>query len=97
MEPSVRGFMEQLIDNFLKEKSLRARAVVYNEFKKIGFVSSIEDALFGALIESKFSTLALVNISRGSKMTTEEMQELVDIVRNRSLDIKSKIKTASNF
>jgi len=97
MEPEIRGFAEKMIDNYLTEKNLAMRAIIYRKFQEIGLITSIENAIFGALFEGVANTLASAKMLSGLKLTIEEMKELFEIIRNRSLEIKSKIRESTSL
>jgi hypothetical protein len=97
MEPIFRGIIEKGLDEFLKADALSERVNVYQKYQTMGLVNSLEDAIFGALAEVIMNMLSLVKISTGSKITLDEAKELYDIVENRSLEIRSKIRQATSL
>ena len=97
MEEMRRGFIEMQLDKQLEEETLHARVLYYNEFKKIGLCNSIENVVFGAIIDSLTLQLAVFEMSSGMELTSEQMREIIDIVTNRSLEIKTKISNASKL
>jgi hypothetical protein len=94
MDPSIREYIKKHIDKFLNEEKLSKKVSLFKEYQKIGLVSSIEDALYGALIESLYDITIVLNVFEGHSLSSEEMEELLEIVRNKSLKIKSKVSKA---
>ena len=84
------------IDNFLNEEKLLKKVSLFKEYQKIGLVSSIENALYGALIESLHDITIVLNVFEGYSLTSGEMLELVDIIKNESSKIKSVVSKASS-
>jgi hypothetical protein len=97
MDPEIREYVKKHIDKFLKKENLLKKVSLFKEYQKIGLVSSIEDAIYGALIESLHDVTIVLNVFEGHSLTSEEMQELIEIVRNNSLNIKSKVSKASTL
>lgn len=95
METIIRGFIEKQIDFFLTKEFLSERAKTYKEFQKLGLLTSIESAIFGAFWENMIDSVALIRQRTSSKITVEDVHELFNIIKNRSLEIKSKIREAS--
>ena len=91
MDPAIREYIKKHIENFLNEEKLLEKVSLFKEYQKIGIVSSIENAIYGALIESLHDVTIVLNVFEGHSLTSEEKQELVDIIRNNSLNIKSKV------
>jgi hypothetical protein len=94
MEPEIREYIKKHIENFLKEEKLLKKVSLFKEYQKIGLVDSIENALYGALIESLHDITIVLNVFEGYSLTSEEMQELLVLIRNESLKIKSKVSNA---
>ena len=95
MDPAIREYIKKHIDRFLNEEKLLEKVSLFKEYQKIGLISSIENAIYGALIESLHDVTIVLNVFDGHSLTSEEMQELVEIVRNKSLHIKSKVSKVS--
>ena len=91
MDPVIREYLQRHIDKFLNEEMLLEKVSLFKEYQKIGLVSSIENALYGALIESLHDVTIVLNVFEGHSLTSEEEQELVEIVKNKSVYIKSKV------
>ena len=97
MDPAIREYIKTHIDNFLNEEKLLEKVSLFKEYQKIGLVSSIENALYGALIESLHDITIVLNVFEGYSLTSEEMQELLDIIINESSRIKSVVSKASSL
>ena len=97
MEEIIRGSIEMNLDIFLNENTLQSRATYYNELKKIGLCNSLADVLFGALVCTLTLSLASLEIESSPTEIADRMQLILDIVRNRSLEIQSKILKASSL
>jgi hypothetical protein len=97
MDPSIRKYIQNHIDKFLNEKKLLEKISLFKEYQKIGLISSIENALYGALIESLHDVTIVLNVFEGHSLTSEEIQELIEIVKNKSSLIKSKVSKASTL
>jgi hypothetical protein len=97
MDPEIREYIKKHIDKFLNEEKLLKKVSLFTEYQKIGLVSSIENALYGALIESLHDITIVLNVFEGYSLTSDEMQELIEIVKNESLKIKSKVSKASTL
>jgi len=95
MDPVIREYIQKHIDKFLKEEKLLAKVSLFKEYQKIGLVSSIENAIYGALIESLHDLTIVLNVFEGHSLNPEELHELVEIVRNKSLHIKSEVSKLS--
>jgi len=91
MDPEIRKYVERHIDRFLSEEKLLEKVRLFKEYQKIGLVSSIENALYGALIESLHDITIVINVFEGYSLTSEDVQELLEIVSNKSSEIKSKV------
>jgi hypothetical protein len=91
MDPVIKELVIKHIDNFLKEEKLLEKVSIFRECQKRGLVSSIENALYGALIESLYDITIVLNVFEGYTLTSDEMQELLDVVQNNSIEIKSKV------
>jgi hypothetical protein len=91
MDPEIREYIIKHIDKFLKEENLLKKVSLLKEYQKIGLISSIENALYGALIESLHDITIVLNVFEGYSLSSDEMQELLVIIRNESLNIKSKV------
>jgi hypothetical protein len=94
MDPEIREYIIKHIDKFLKEENLLKKVSLLKEYQKIGLISCIENALYGALIESLHDITIVLNVFEGYSLSSEEMQELLVIIRNESLNIKSKVSKA---
>ena len=94
MDPEIREYIIKHIDKFLNEKNLLKKISLLKEYQKIGLISSIENALYGALIESLHDITIVLNVFEGYSLSPDEMQELLVIIRNESLNIKSKVSKA---
>lgn len=97
MDPAIREYIKKHIDNFLNEEKLLEKVSLFKEYQKIGLVSSIEDALYGALIESLHDVTIVLNVFEGYSLTSEEMQELLELIKKESSKIKSKVSKASTL
>ncbi len=97
MDPAIREYIKKHIENFLNEENLMKKVSLFKEYQKIGLVSSIENALYGALIESLHDITIVLNVFEGYSLTSEEMQELLEIIKKESPKIKSKISKASTL
>jgi len=97
MDPEIRIYVKRHIDRFLSEEKLLEKVRLFKEYQKIGLVSSIENALYGALIESLHDVTIVINVFEGYSLTSEDMQELLEIVSNKSSDIKSKVSKTSTL
>jgi len=91
MDPEIREYIIKHIDKFLKEENLLKKVSLLKEYQKIGLISSIENALYGALIESLHDITIVLNVFEGYSLSPDEMQELLVIIENESLNIKSKV------
>lgn len=97
MDPEIRKYVERHIDRFLSEEKLLEKVRLFKEYQKIGLVNSIENALYGALIESLHDITIVINVFEGYSLTSEDMQELLEIIRNKSSEIKSKVSKTSTL
>jgi len=97
METELRGIVEKHLDLFLKEENLSLRAENYRKFQELGLVKSLDDALFGALFECLALIIASIKVPMGLTMTDVEIEELYNIIKNRSLEINSKISQTTNL
>ena len=95
MDPVIRELVIKHIDNFLNEEKLLEKVSIFKECQKRGLVSSIENALYGALIESLYDITIVLNVFEGYTLTSDELQELLDVVQKNSIKIKSKISRVS--
>jgi hypothetical protein len=98
METEMRGVLEKYLDRFLSEDFLQKKVRLLKFYQSLNLVTSIEDALFGALLIGLQYSAAIYDVERQrtSDITDEETQEFSEIIRNRSLEIKTKISKASN-
>jgi len=90
MDPEIREYIIKHIDKFEWKKFIEESKLL-KEYQKIGLISSIENALYGALIESLYDITIVLNVFEGYSLSSEEMQELLVIIENESLNIKSKV------
>jgi hypothetical protein len=97
MDPEIRKYVERHIDRFLSEEKLLEKVRLFKKYQKIGLVSSIENALYGSLIESLHDITIVINVFEGYSLTSEDMQELLEIVSNKSSEIKSKVSKTSTL
>ena len=97
MDPEIREYVKKLINIFLKEENLSKKVTLFKEYQKIGLITSIENALYGALIESLHDITIVLNVFEGYSLTSEDKQELLEIIRNGSLEIKAKVSKASTL
>jgi hypothetical protein len=97
MDPEIRKYVKRHIDRFLSEEKLLEKVRLFKEYQKIGLVSSIENALYGALIESLHDITIVINVFEGYSLTSEDVQELLEIISNKSLEIKSKVSKTSTL
>lgn len=94
MDPEIREYVKKLVNIFLKEENLSKKVGLFREYQKIGLITSIENALYGALIESLHDITIVLNVFEGYSLTSEDKQELLEIIRNGSLEIKAKVSKA---
>ena len=97
MDPEIREYVKKLVNIFLKEENLSKKVSLFREYQKIGVITSIENALYGALIESLHDITIVLNVFEGYSLTSEDKQELLEIIRNGSLEIKEKVSKASTL
>jgi hypothetical protein len=97
MDPEIRKYVKRHIDRFLSEEKLLEKVRLFKEYQKIGLVSSIENALYGALIESLHDITIVINVFEGYSLTSEDVQELLEIISNKSSEIKSKVSKTSTL
>jgi hypothetical protein len=97
MDPEIREYVNKLVNIFLKEENLSKKVSLFREYQKIGVITSIENALYGALIESLHDITIVLNVFEGYSLTSEDKQELLEIIRNGSLEIKEKVSKASTL
>jgi hypothetical protein len=97
MDPEIRKYIKRHIDRFLSEEKLLEKVRLFKEYQKIGLVSSIENALYGALIESLHDITIVINVFEGYSLTSEDVQELLEIISNKSSEIKSKVSKTSTL
>jgi hypothetical protein len=97
MDPEIREYVKKLVNIFLKEENLSKKVSLFREYQKIGLITSIENALYGALIESLHDITIVLNVFEGYSLTSEDKQELLEIIRNGSLEIKAKVSKASTL
>jgi len=97
MEPEVRTYVKNRINKLLKKEDLIKKVELFKKYEKIGLISSLENALYGAFIESLHEITVVLNIFDGYTLSTEDMNELLDIISIRSSEIKEKISQASTL
>jgi len=95
MDSEIREYVKKRINKFLKEENLSKKVSFFKEYQKMGLITSIENVLYGALIESLHDITIVLNVFEGYSLTSEDEQELLEIIRNRSLEIKAKVSKAS--
>ena len=94
MEPEVKTYVKNRINKLLKKENLMKKVELFKEYEKIGLISSLENALYGAFIESLHDTTVVLNVFDGYTLSNEDMNELLDIINDRSSEIKEKISQA---
>ena len=96
MEIKFRGYLENAIDNQLKESTLKTYFDLNNVFSPI--ISSTEDMVFGFIIGNTFANYAQVceELRKGS-MKIEDTTLFVEVVERRALEIQSKIREIGNL
>ena len=97
MDPEIREYVKKLINIFLKEENLSKKVTLFKEYQKIGLITSIENALYGALIESLHDITIVINVFDGYSLTSEDVQDLLEVVSNKSSEIKSKVSKTSTL
>jgi len=91
MDSEIKGYIQKHINKFLSRENLLKKTSLLQKIQKIGLISSVEDALYGSLIESLLDITIVLNVFEGYSLTSEDILELLDIIENRSSEIKSKI------
>jgi hypothetical protein len=94
MDSEIREYIYKHITNFLSKENLLKKIVLFEKFQKVGLVSSVENAIYGSLVESLLDITIVLNVFEGYSLTPEDMLELLDIIENRSSEIKSKVSNA---
>jgi hypothetical protein len=94
MDAEIREYIFKHINNFLKKDNLLKKKVLFEKFQKVGLVSSVENAIYGSFVESLLNITFVLNVFEGYSLTPEDMLELLDIIEDRSSEIKSKVSTA---
>jgi hypothetical protein len=62
MDPVIKELVIKHIDNFLTEEKLLEKVSIFKECQKRGLVSSIENAIYGALLCARADPSDIVNI-----------------------------------
>ena len=94
MDAEIREYILKHINNFLSKENLLKKKVLFEKFQKVGLVSSVENAIYGSFVESLLNITFVLNVFEGYSLTPEDMLELLDIIEDRSSEIKSKVSTA---
>jgi len=96
MEVSIRGLLENLIDDLTSEKGLHTAFTVIGEFKPI--VKSKQDAVFGYIIGAAFSNFAAnYHITQNRLPNTSESEKFRILLLERANIIMSKIQKFSQL
>ena len=91
MDSEIKEYIHRHITKFLSRENLLKKINLLQKLQKIGFVNSVEDALYGSLIESLLDITIVINVFEGYSLTSEDILELLDIIEHRSSEIKSKV------
>lgn len=90
MEPTLRGFIEQVIDEGLRSDALENARIFIRSFEPL--VKSEADAMFGHLIGTvRMSLFYYVLALYRRKPTPDEINEGIETIHRRAQEIKSKI------
>jgi len=96
MDPEIRGLLESTIDALTSEKVLEMLFRAVRSYKPL--VKSDQDAVFGCILGG---TLTLFNANYQTKFNREpqdsEIQTYINMLRERSALIMSKINTHANL
>lgn len=94
MESSIRGMVENLIDDLTSEEGLVTAFAIFGEFKPI--VKSEQDAVFGYILGSAISNLATnYHIIHNRLPNASESEKLRSLLLERANIIMSKIQKFS--
>ena len=94
MEPTLRGFVEQVIDEGLKSDHLENARTLIRSFEPL--VKSEADAIFGHLVGTiRISLFYYVLALYNRTPTQDEINQVVEIIHRRASEIRSKIFVAT--
>lgn len=94
MDLELKKYINHKIDKALKKENLYKKLDLLREYENINLISSIENALYGAFIESLHQITVVLNVFDGYSLTPEDMNDLLQIINNRKPEIKRKISQA---
>ena len=97
MEPETKRYLNNLIDKLLKMENLLKKVELLRKYESIGLISSIENALYGAFIEALHDVTVVLNVYEGYSLTSEDTDNLLQLINSRLLEIKEKISIAATL
>jgi len=97
MEPETKIYLNTIIDKLLKKENLTKKTELLRKYESIDLISSIENALFGAFIEALHDVTVVLNVYEGYSLTSEDTDDLLQLINSRLLEIKEKISIAANL
>jgi hypothetical protein len=85
----LRGVVEKSIDNLLSDRSLSNCKGIFDNMKPA--IKNSDDAIFGYLYGYVIGSLEAIFNTLSRQPTKEEMEEIVNAISKRTMEIKSRI------
>lgn len=85
----LRGVTEKAIDNMLSDTSLSSCRTVFEAMKPA--INNSDDAIFGYVYGHVIGSLETIFNALNRQPTNEEMNEIVNAISKRTMEIKSRI------
>jgi hypothetical protein len=85
----LRGAIEKAIDNMLSDTSLSTCRTIFEAMKPA--INNSDDAIFGYVYGHVIGSLETIFNSLNRQPTNEEVSEIANAIRKRTMEIKSRI------
>lgn len=85
----LRGLVEKIMDKMLSENSISKSRLMFDSMKPV--IKNSDDAIFGFIYGHVFGKLDAIYVNLNRQPTKEEVKEVVDAIKKRTMEIKSRI------
>jgi len=97
MEPALRGILEKVIDEELRDDRLVGNYRIFTQFKNAGLIESVPSAMFGRIYTRAYNAWLEYKAGDDKPLNRHEATEFSRIFATRAMEIRSRLTEISSF
>ena len=86
---TLRGLVEKIMDNLLSVNTMSQSRLMFDGVKPI--IKNSDDAIFGFIYGVVFGKFDSIYATANRELSKEEVNEIVNAIKKRTMEIKSRI------